>query len=153
MIKIDFESWKLFRSCRPKVFCKKGVLRNFTTFTGKHLCRASFLIKLQAWACNFIKKETLAQVFSCGFCEIPKNSFSYIIEILADICYSVKLLKATIKQLWVPKILDIQATLRARTWPVGRDLWGIGRGLWKNEYIWINPSSLSCIVEKWPNTF
>ena len=115
--------------------------------------RASFLITLQAWACNFIKKETLAQVFSCGFCEIPKNSFSYIIEILADICYSVKLLKATIKQLWVPKILDIQATLRARTWPMGRDLWGIGRGLWKNEYIWINPSSLSCIVEKWPNTF
>ena len=28
-------------------------------------------------ACNFIKKETLAQVFSCEFCEISKNSFSY----------------------------------------------------------------------------
>ena len=27
----------------------------------------SFLIKLQAWACNFIKKETLALVFSCEF--------------------------------------------------------------------------------------
>ena len=26
-------------------------------------------------ACNFIKKETLAQVFSCGFCEISKNAF------------------------------------------------------------------------------
>ena len=24
-------------------------------------------------ACNFIKKETLAQVFSCEFCEIFKN--------------------------------------------------------------------------------
>ena len=24
-------------------------------------------------ACNFIKKETLAQVFSCEFCEISKN--------------------------------------------------------------------------------
>ena len=28
--------------------------------------RVSFLIKLQA--CNFIKKYTLAQVFSCEFC-------------------------------------------------------------------------------------
>ena len=27
-------------------------------------------------ASNFIKKETLAQVFSCEFCEISKNNFS-----------------------------------------------------------------------------
>ena len=26
-------------------------------------------------ACNFIKKETLAQVFYCEFCEIFKNTF------------------------------------------------------------------------------
>ena len=31
----------------------------------------SFLIKLQA------EKETLAQVFSCEFCKITKNTFSY----------------------------------------------------------------------------
>ena len=34
-------------------------------------------IKLQAEACNFIEKEILAQVFSCEFCKIYKNSFSY----------------------------------------------------------------------------
>ena len=28
-------------------------------------------------ACNFIKKETLAQMFSCEFCEISKNTFPY----------------------------------------------------------------------------
>ena len=39
--------------------------------------RVSFLIKLQAQACNFIIKETLAQVFSCEFCEISQNTFSY----------------------------------------------------------------------------
>ena len=39
--------------------------------------RVSFLIKLQAEPCSFIKKETLAQVFSCEFCEISKNTFSY----------------------------------------------------------------------------
>ena len=37
--------------------------------------RVSFLIKLQAEACNFIKKETLAQVFSWEFCKISKNTF------------------------------------------------------------------------------
>ena len=39
------------RSSRPDVFCEKGA------------------------ACNFIKKETLAQVFSCEFCKISKNTF------------------------------------------------------------------------------
>ena len=34
--------------------------------------RVSFLLKLQAWY-NFIKKEALAQVFFCEFCEISKN--------------------------------------------------------------------------------
>ena len=30
----------ILRSSRPEVFCKKGVLRNFTKFTGKHLCQS-----------------------------------------------------------------------------------------------------------------
>ena len=36
-----------------------------------------FSIKLQTDACSFIKKETLAQVFSCEFSEISKNTFFY----------------------------------------------------------------------------
>ena len=28
-------------------------------------------------ACNFIEKESLAQVFSCEFCEISKNTYFY----------------------------------------------------------------------------
>ena len=35
--------------------------------------RVSFLIKLQ-FLINFIKKEALAQVFSCEYCEISKNT-------------------------------------------------------------------------------
>ena len=34
----------------------------------------SLLIKLQAEACNFIQKETLAQKLSWEFCEISKNT-------------------------------------------------------------------------------
>ena len=36
-----------FRSSSPEVSCKKGVLKNFTKFTGKHLCQSLLLIKLQ----------------------------------------------------------------------------------------------------------
>ena len=53
------------RSSR-QVFCENGVLRNFTKFTGRHLWPEAF---------NFMKKETLAQVFSCEFCEISKNTY------------------------------------------------------------------------------
>ena len=37
-------------SSRPKVLCKKGVLRNFSKFTGKHLClRPTDLLKKRLW--------------------------------------------------------------------------------------------------------
>ena len=31
---------------RPEGFCKKGVLRNYTKFTGKHLCQSLFFNKV-----------------------------------------------------------------------------------------------------------
>ena len=46
-------------------------------FNGKHLCQSIFLIKWQPETCNFIKKEILAQGFSCKCCEIFKNNFCY----------------------------------------------------------------------------
>ena len=52
---------KIFRGSRQEVFCKKGVLK----------------------ACNFIKEETLAQVFSCEFCEVSKNTFFHITPLVA----------------------------------------------------------------------
>ena len=65
------------RSSHPEVFCKKGVLSNFIKFTGKHLCQGLFLNKvagLRPQTCNFIKKKTLTQVFSCEFWKISKNT-------------------------------------------------------------------------------
>ena len=53
----------------------KKMLLKISQNSGKHLCQSLFLIKLQAWLKNFIKKKTLAQVFSCDFCEISKNTF------------------------------------------------------------------------------
>ena len=51
---------------KQNMFFKTVVLKHFAKFTGKHLC--FFLTK-------FAKKETLAQAFSCEFCEIFKNIF------------------------------------------------------------------------------
>ena len=41
------------------------------------------LCKKVPQTCNFIKKETLAQVFSYEFCEISKNGFSYRTSLVA----------------------------------------------------------------------
>ena len=40
---------QIYKSSRQEVFCKKGVLRNFAKFTGKHLSQSLFLIKLQTF--------------------------------------------------------------------------------------------------------
>ena len=63
-----------YRSSHQRCSMKKGVLKNFAKLTGKYLCQSLFFIKVAGAACNFIKKEILAQVFSCGFCEISKNT-------------------------------------------------------------------------------
>ena len=57
------------------VLCEKVFLKILQNSQENTCARASFLIKLQAWVCNFIEKDTLIQVFSCEFCEISKNTF------------------------------------------------------------------------------
>ena len=61
----------LFEKQPPEAFCKKGVLSNFAKFTGKTPIPDSLFLR----NCNFIKKETLAQVFSREFCEISEKTF------------------------------------------------------------------------------
>ena len=41
-LKSDKKKLVLIRSSRPDVFCKKGVLRNFAKFKGKHLCESLY---------------------------------------------------------------------------------------------------------------
>ena len=72
------------RSSRLKGFCKKGVLKHFAKF--------------RPHVCNFIKKETLAQVLSCEFCEVSKNTFCYRTPLMAasEWClFLVQILKAS----------------------------------------------------------
>ena len=73
------------------MFCEKGVPRNFLKFTGKYLCQGFFFNKVAGLRpANLWKKETLAQVFSCKFCEISKNTLPYRTPLVAasvDSCH------------------------------------------------------------------
>ena len=76
LICTKYFNWFLSRSGLPQVFYKKGALKNFTKFTGKYLCQSLF-----------IKKETLAQVFSCEFCEISESTFLHRTPlVVASVC-------------------------------------------------------------------
>ena len=68
----------MVRSSRPEVFCKKSVLRNFTKFPGKYLCQSLIFNKVAG-----LRLEILAQVFSCEFCEISKNTFLHRTPLVA----------------------------------------------------------------------
>ena len=61
----------LNRSRGPEVFCKIAFLEILQNSQENTFARVSFLRKeTTPEACNFIKKETLALVFSSKFCEI-----------------------------------------------------------------------------------
>ena len=72
-----------FRSSRPDVFCKRVLLKILQNLQENACLRVSLLIKLDALAYNFIKKETLAQVFSSEFCELSKNTRFYKTPLVA----------------------------------------------------------------------
>ena len=77
----------IFRSSHPEVFCKKGVLKNFTKFKGNHVCQRLFFRVSDLRPATFLKKETLAQMFSCEFYEISKNTFFHRTPVVAASAY------------------------------------------------------------------
>ena len=89
----------IFRSSRPDVFCKKGVLRNLAKFIGKHLCQGLFFNKAAGLS---PEKEALAQVFSCEFCKISKNTHLFhrtpLVAASVYLIYIWKLYAITIKK-------------------------------------------------------
>ena len=46
-----------YRSSRPEVFCKNGVLRNFAKLAGKRLSQSLFLNKVQASGLQLYQKR------------------------------------------------------------------------------------------------
>ena len=56
--------YHLFKSSRPELFCKKGVLKNFAKFAGKDLCQSLFFNKVASLRpATLLKKRLCAVVF------------------------------------------------------------------------------------------
>ena len=47
------------RSSRPEVFCKRGILEQFTKFKGKHLCQSLFFNKVAGLKNTFFNRTPL----------------------------------------------------------------------------------------------
>ena len=64
------------RSSRPELFCKKGVLRNFTKFTGKHLCQGLFFNKVAGLRpATLLKKRPWHRCFPVNFTKFLRKPF------------------------------------------------------------------------------
>ena len=62
-------------SSRPYVFCKKGVLKNFIKFTGKHLCQSLFFKKVAGRPATLLKNRLWHRCFSVNFVKFLRTSF------------------------------------------------------------------------------
>ena len=87
--------WSSHRRCSVK---KKVFLEISQNSQEKTSARDSFLIKLQDEACNFIKKESLAYVFSCEFCEISKSTCGRLLLVL----WAVQISLTNLQVSWRP---------------------------------------------------
>ena len=72
--KIKFSKHTLYRSSRPKVFCKKGVLRNLAKFTGKQLYQSFFFDKVGGLSPAFLLEKRLwHRCFSVNFAKFLRT--------------------------------------------------------------------------------
>ena len=108
--------WQVFfnhRSIRLKVFCENRCSQKFRKIQRKTPVPESLLNKVRPEACNFIIKETLAQVFSSEFCEISKNTFYYRTPLVAASVTSER--QGSSLHPWILKI--IWSIEYKRKWP------------------------------------
>ena len=74
--------WIYLGSSHPEAFCKKVLLEYCKTHRKTPVSESHFL--------NFIQKETLVQVFFCGFCKTFKESYSYrTLPVDASVCAKI----------------------------------------------------------------
>ena len=74
------------------MFYKKGILRSFVKFTGKHLCQSLFLIKLQPQPVTLLKKRLWHRCFPVNFAIFPRTPFrsaTLLKKRLWDMCFLV----------------------------------------------------------------
>ena len=64
------------RSSRSEMFCKKGVLRNFLKFTGKHMCQNLFFNRVTGpRPVTLVKKRLWHRCFPVNFAKFLRTRF------------------------------------------------------------------------------
>ena len=85
----------LYRSSRPEVFFKKGVLRNFVKFIGEHLCERLFLNKVAGLKpATLLKKRLWHRCFYMNFATFLRTPFFYRTPVAASACMLLLLSKS-----------------------------------------------------------
>ena len=65
------------RSSHQRCYVRKGVLRNFTKFTGKHLCQSLFFNKVAGFRpVTLLKKRLWHRCFPVNFVKFLRTPFS-----------------------------------------------------------------------------
>ena len=70
-IMVHRKDTSFFGSSTPEVFCKKGALRNFAKFTGKHLCQSLFFNEVA----GLVKKRLWHRCFPVNFAKFLRTPF------------------------------------------------------------------------------
>ena len=72
MVAVSVSIQNIYRSSRPEIFCKKGVLRNFAKFTGKQLHQSLFFNKVAGLRpTTLLKKRPWHRCFPVKFLRTP----------------------------------------------------------------------------------
>ena len=111
----------VYRSSHRRCFLRKGVLRDFAKFTGKDLFQSLVFNKVAG-----VFRWHLAQMFSCEFCEISKNTFLTFGMVGCSFLINPIILRALIKMHWIcssklnfgtkKKLRAFEAELSERDW-------------------------------------
>ena len=91
----------MLRSNRPEVFCKKDVLRNFTNFTGKHLCQRLLFNKVSKFF-KLLKKSLWHRCFPVNFMKFLRTPSltEHLRWLLLDVSFRLKLEKSYYGIIW-----------------------------------------------------
>ena len=81
------------RSSRPELFCKKGALRNFAKFTGKHLCQSLFNKVIGLRPATLLKKRLWHRCFPKNFAKFLRTPFltehlQWLLQCLGKTCFT-----------------------------------------------------------------
>ena len=86
----------LYRSSLSEVFCKKGVLRNFTKFTGKHMCQSLFFNKVAGLRpATLLKKRLWHKCFPVNFVKFLRTPFFHRTPLVAAFTFNIYEMKSS----------------------------------------------------------